>query len=82
MRIDYLIYKIKYISKNSYKKFQSTMQVCDQYTFLLNMTMEDRKFILPNVISDAQPIQCPIQLKTEIFTEAKFKAIREKNIFF
>ena len=46
------------------------------------MTMEDRKFILPNVISDAQPIQCPIQLKTQIFIEAKFKAIREKNIFF
>ena len=29
--------------------------------------MEDQKLILPNVISDAQPIQCPIQHKTEIF---------------
>ena len=46
------------------------------------MIMEDQKLILPNVISDAQPIQCPIQLKTEIFIEAKFKAIRENNTFF
>ena len=46
------------------------------------MIMEDQKLILPNVISDAQPIQWPTQLKIESFIEAKFKAIREKNTFF
>ena len=56
------------------------MQVCDW--FVLNMTMEDQKLILPNVISNAQPIQCPTQLKIESFIEAKFKAIREKNTLF
>ena len=45
-------------------------------------TIFDQKLILPNVISDAQPIQCPTQLKIESFIEAKFKAIRENNTFF
>ena len=43
--------------------------------------MEDQKLILPNVISDAQSIQCPTQLKIESFIEAKFKAL-EKRIHF
>ena len=43
--------------------------------------MEDQKLILPNVILDAQPIQCPTKLKIESFIEAKFKAL-EKRIHF
>ena len=58
------------------------MQVCDWYTFLLYMIMEDQKLILPNVILDGQPIQCPTQIKIESFIEAKFKAIREKEYIF
>ena len=56
------------------------MQVRDW--FVLYMIMEDQKLILPNVISNTQPIQCPTQLKIESFIEAKFKAIREKNTLF
>ena len=55
------------------------MQVRDW--FVLYMIMEDQKLILPNVISNTQPIQCPTQLKIESFIEAKFKAL-EKRIHF
>ena len=45
------------------------------------MIMDDQKLILPNVILDAQPIQCPTKLKIESFIEAKFKSIRERIRF-